>query len=63
VRRSVSQAGHTINKEIAVVVHFKAKPVEEGQKASRSQSGRAHQGSALRRSDIDRGAKYRNSFG
>jgi hypothetical protein len=51
------------NCEIAVVLYFKAKSVEQGQKAGRSQRGRPHQGSALRSSNIDGSTKQRNSLG
>ena len=46
------------DREIAVIVHLEAQAVEHGQKTGRSQRRRSHQGSALRRADIDGSAKH-----
>src|ERR1700692_137719 len=62
VRRSISQFGHIADREVAVVFHFKTQPAEHRQKTGRPQSSWPHQGSALRRANIDGGAEHRNSF-
>ena len=61
VRRKVRQFGHLADRDIAMVAYFTRQAVEHGQKTGRSQRRRSHQGSALRRADIDRRTEQRNS--
>ena len=60
VGRRVRQFGHLADRDVAVIADFTRQPVEHGQKTGRSQRRRSHQGSALRRADIDRRAEQRN---
>ena len=61
VRRKVGELGHLADRDVAMVAYFTRQPVEHGEKTGRSQRRRSHQGSALRRADIDGRTEQRNS--